>query len=279
MRLLLLTALTMCLFAANSLLCRLAFTRTGIDPQSFTILRLVSGAAVLWLLTTRRRRKRHGIGGSFTAAAGLFGYMATFSLAYQEIGAAAGTLILAAALLVTAILAAGLLGEHLNRRQLAGAAISLGGLAVLFAPALSRPPLVSALLMACAGASWVVYSLAGRESTDSALDTAGNFVRCLPVVIVLLPFVKSVPFEGALYAIASGALASGFGYILWYRLVAVLSTIAAALIQLSVPVLTTLGAWLLLGEAVSVRFFVSGCVILFGIALAQTASTKPAPSD
>lgn len=269
MRLFLLATFTMCLFAANSLLCRLALARTGMDATSFTILRLVSGMALLWAATSFRRGPKTGTGGSFPAAAALFVYMWGFSLAYRGLTAATGTLVMAVAIFVTALAGSRLLGEPLGPRRLAGAGLSLGGLAFLLAPSLTRPPLTDSMLMGCAGVAWSVYSILGRKNRDATQDTAGNFLRALPLALALLPFARGVSWEGACWAVTSGAVCSGLGYVLWYRLVAALSTLSAALVQLGMPVLTALGAWALLGEPLTLRLLASGGVILFGIGVAQ----------
>ncbi|MCL1939867.1 MAG: DMT family transporter [Desulfovibrionaceae bacterium] len=267
MRLFVLAALAMCLFSANGLLCRMALTQTGMDAASFTILRVVSGAVMLFALTARRRGKTFSIGGNFKAAAALFTYMLCFSFAYRGLlTAATGTLIIGAAIVLTALVISRIMGDAIGRQQLVGIAITFGGVILLVTPSLARPSPLDALLMACAGAAFVIYSTLGRKSTDPLSDMAGIFLRCLPFTVLLLPFVKEMPLQGTLYAIASGALASGLGYALWYRLVGILSTLTAALIQLSVPVFSALGGWLLLNEAITLRLVISGIIIIGGIA-------------
>jgi drug/metabolite transporter (DMT)-like permease len=274
MHLFMLALITMALFAANGLLCRLALTHTDMDAVSFTILRIVSGALILLALAVRRHGRRCCVGGSFKAATALFVYLLTFSLAYRGLTAATGTLIIVASILLTAIAASRFLQEPIGKHQFIGVAVTFGGLIILLTPAISKPSTFDAFLMGCAGAAWVVYSILGKKSADPALDMAGIFTRCLPFTLLLLPFVNEVPLEGALYATISGAIASGVGYILWYRLVTILSTLTAALVQLIMPILTALGGWLILGEDITPRLFVSGSIIIGGIAYAHLHSTR-----
>lgn len=271
MRLLFFSSGIMLLFAGNSILCRLALVQTGMDAQSFTLLRVLSGAFVLLLITMRHKRVLP-LGGSCKAALALFIYMAAFSCAYVSLAAATGTLILVVAILLTTIVIARILGEKIYIQQFVGMTIAFAGLIALLGPSLARPPVFESFLMAAAGASWAVYSLLGKNSTEPTHDTAGNFIRALPFCLLLLPFHHQIPTQGIIYAVGSGALASGLGYVLWYRLVAVIPALNAALLQLSTPVLTALGGWFLLGEAITLRFVICGFIILGSTGYVQLVS-------
>lgn len=271
-RLSLLTTLAMLAFAGNSVLCRLALRDTAIDPASFTSLRLISGAAVLWLLL-RSRSQRGEAGGSWGSAIALFIYAAAFSWAYIQLDAASGALLLFAAVQVS-MLGIGLLrGERLSAAQTAGFALALVGLAALLAPGASAPPVLPAISMLSAGVAWGLYSLRGRGAADPLAATAGNFARAVPLTLILslitLPWLM-VDLGGALYALASGALTSGLGYAIWYAALPGLRASAAASVQLSVPVITAVGGLLLLNEKPSMLQTLSSLAILGGIALVIT---------
>jgi len=212
-----LTLLAMIAFAGNSLLCRLALQQTTIDPASFTAIRIVSGALTLWLIV-RLRSSRHDAAGSWPSALALFAYAAAFSYAYVSLPAATGALLLFGAVQAT-MLGYGLwAGERFRLRQSAGLALALGGLIGLLLPGLSAPPLAGALLMLGAGVAWGIYSLRGKGTGDATSVTAGNFMRAVPLGVLLalaaLPW-HSLDLPGFWYAIASGALASGVGYAIW----------------------------------------------------------------
>ncbi|RRJ83947.1 DMT family transporter [Aestuariirhabdus litorea] len=278
----LLTALTMVAFAGNSLLCRAALLEGAIDPASFTSLRLLSGALCLWLLVTLspRLRQAPGARGSWPSALALFAYAAGFSFAYTQLSAASGALLLFGAVQASMIGYGLWRGERLNPRQWLGFALAITGLVGLLLPGLQQPPLIASLLMIGAGVAWGVYSLRGRGAGNPTRVTAGNFLRAVPLAALLsLVTLASARLDGhgALLAIASGALASGLGYALWYRVLPALKATQAATVQLSVPVIAALGGALLLGEAIDLRLLLASAAILGGIALV-ILSTRPAKS-
>lgn len=265
-----LTAVAMTAFAANSLLCRLALRGGHIDPASFTSLRLVSGALVLWLLLgLRGGGVAHS--GNWPSATALFVYAIGFSFAYVSLGVGVGALLLFGAVQATMILAGFRGGERPGFAQGAGLALSLAGLVYLMLPGLAAPPLVGAGLMVAAGVAWGVYSLRGRGAGDPARATAGNFILATPLALLAnLPFISRLHLEplGCAYALASGALASGLGYVIWYAALKGLTATRAAIVQLSVPVIAAFGGVLLLDEPVTTRLVIASCVILGGVALA-----------
>ena len=278
-RLILLVVLAMLAFAANSLLCRMALKNTAIDAASFTSLRLVSGALVLWLLVRWRGGSCRGAGHWLSGLA-LFAYAAAFSFAYIKLPAAVGALVLFCAVQATMIGYGLWQGERLRPVQVGGLALALAGLVSLLLPGLSAPPLDSAVLMLLAGVAWGVYSLQGRRLGDPTVATAGNFWRAIPFALVLSAFMlaqQSLDSVGVLYALASGGIASGLGYALWYAALPMLATTSAATIQLSVPVVAALGGVVFLGETITLRLLLSSVAILGGIALV-VLSKKPVVS-
>lgn len=278
MRVPLLTLLAMLAFAANSLLCRLALASGSIDPASFAALRLASGAAML-VLVMRLRGASPASGGSWTAAFWLFAYAALFSFAYVRLPTGVGALLLFGAVQATMVGAGLWRGERLGARQWLGLALAMGGLVALLLPGLSAPPPGSAALMLAAGVGWGAYSLHGRGARDAGAATAGNFLRAVPFAALLvaacLPQLSVSP-AGLAYALCSGAITSGLGYIVWYAVLPSLRASAAASVQLSVPLLAALGGTLLLGEDWTQRLAWTGLAILGGIALV-VLSRRPAP--
>ena len=265
-----LTSLAMIAFAGNSLFCRAALKHTAIDAASFTTIRLLSGALMLWLLVRVSRGARSGRG-NWCSAFALFAYAAAFSFAYVSLPAATGALLLFGAVQATMIGRGIWAGERLLRLQIAGLAIALSGLIGLLLPGLSAPPLYGSLLMLGAGLAWGVYSLRGKAEGDPLCVTAGNFLRAAPIAVVLslvLMFNKaSLDTTGVLYALASGALASAIGYAIWYTVLPALKATKAAVVQLSVPVIAGLGGIVFLGEPVTLRLAAASAAILGGIAL------------
>lgn len=266
---LLLTLLAMLAFAGNSLLCRVALKGTAIDPATFTSIRIVSGAVTLWLLVSARSSGLKPAG-SWPSAAALFVYAAAFSFAYVDLSAGTGALLLFGAVQATMILQGLRNGERLRLLQSIGLVVALGGLVALLLPGLEAPPLVSASLMVAAGIAWGVYSLRGRGMQDPLAATAGNFVRGVPFTAILslaLAMKAQVDWEGAGYAVASGALTSGVGYAIWYAALRGLKSTSAATVQLSVPIIAAIGGILLLGEPLTLRLVGASIAVLGGIAL------------
>lgn len=257
-------------FASNSLLCRLALKQTGIDAASFTFIRIVSGAVVLWLIVKTRKGVRATRGGNWLSALALFAYAAAFSFAYLSLSAGTGALLLFGAVQATMILWGLRQGERLHALQVAGLTIAVSGLVVLVFPGLSAPPLGGSILMLGAGAAWGVYSLRGKAAGDPTGATAGNFLRAVPFAtalsVMLLASVR-VDRAGIGYAVVSGAITSGLGYVIWYSALPGLKAASAATVQLSVPVLAAAGGILLLGEPLTLRFLFAAITVLSGIAL------------
>lgn len=275
-----LTALAMLAFAANSLLCRAALENGHADAASFTTIRLASGALVLVLVARARGGQPPASGLAWGSAVALFAYAIAFSLAYLRIPAGVGALLLFAAVQLT-MLGAGLAaGERPRRAEWIGLALSLAGLVVLTRPGLARPDPAGALLMLGAGAAWGVYSLRGRGSGDAVAVNAASFARGLPLALgasVLGGLLGAARLDvaGASLAVASGALASGLGYAVWYAALRGLSATRAAIVQLSVPPLAAAGGVLLLGERLSLRLVMASVLILGGIALAVGGGRPP----
>ncbi len=269
LRIAILTAATLVCFAANSLLARAALRPRLADPATFTSIRIASGAAALALLLAVARRARPA-GGTWGSAVAMFLYAAAFSLAYVRIGAGVGALLLFAAVQVTMVGWSAARGARPTATQLVGVGVALAGLAWLAAPGASAPDPLGAALMLGAGVAWGVYSLRGHAARDPLAVTAHNFVLAVPLAIALgaaLARGASITAPGVALAAASGALASGGGYSLWYAVVPSLGATRAAAVQLAVPVLAWLGATAFLGERLTLRVAVAAAAILSGIAL------------
>ncbi|GAB5536351.1 MAG: DMT family transporter [Rubricoccaceae bacterium] len=267
------TALVMMAFAANSVLARLALRATDIDATTFTAVRIGAGALVLAIIVLLRRGT---LGGSWASASALFVYAAAFSFAYLELATGTGALLLFGAVQITMIGVGLATGERLNARQLVGMMLALGGLVVLVAPGVEAPPLGAALLMAASGAAWGVYSLRGRGAEDPVGASAGNFLRAVPLVLGLAMVVGlrsglQPHATGLSYAVFSGAVTSGLGYVAWYAVLPALRASSAATVQLSVPVLAALGGVAFVAEPITLRLALASVATLGGIALVLRA--------
>jgi len=261
-------------FAANSVLARLALRATEIDPATFTAVRIGAGALVLAMIVALRRG---AFGGSWASASALFVYAAAFSFAYLSLATGTGALLLFGAVQITMIGVGLARGERLSPRQLVGMALALGGLVVLVAPGVEAPPLGAALLMAASGAAWGIYSLRGRGSDDPVGASAGNFLRAAPLALALAAIIwirgdtLQLDPTGIGYAVLSGAVTSGLGYVAWYAILPFLRATSAATVQLSVPVLAALGGVAFVAEPITLRLALASVATLGGIALVLRA--------
>jgi drug/metabolite transporter (DMT)-like permease len=283
-RILLLTAAAMIAFAGNSLLCRLALKNSGIDATSFTTIRLISGAAMLWLIVRWQHRPQQGQG-SWLSACALFVYAAAFSYAYVVLPTATGALLLFGTVQATMIGYGLYRGEQLRGFQFVGLSIALGGLASLLLPGLAAPSLAGAAMMISAGIAWGIYSLRGKSAGDPTRVSAGNFLRAAVIAVAASLFLHrdaTINLPGFAYAVASGAITSGIGYAIWYTALPMLKATHAASVQLSVPVIAALGGIVMLGEPLTWRLIVASVAILGGIALViaeRNAVSVSAPNN
>jgi drug/metabolite transporter (DMT)-like permease len=275
MRLALLTSIAMLAFAANSILNRLGVAGAGMDPMAFAAVRVLAGAAMLWLLLRLRRPGTVSEPkGRLAGVIGLSAYLIGFSLAYVGLQAGLGALILFGCVQITMFAGALWSAEPVPTRRWIGAGLAFAGLAFLLSPGVGAPSLPHAALMAIAGLGWGIYSLAGRGQADALAATAANFLATAPVVLLIAGALHllgpglAMPPEGVALAILSGAVTSGLGYALWYSVLPGLGASRAAVAQLSVPVITALIGTALLGEAISLRFAVCALLVLGGVALA-----------
>ena len=263
-------------FSANSLLTRSALGAGRLDAASFTAIRLVTGAVTLAVLARVRARTETSRGspsldGSWRSAAALAGYAILFTLAYARIGAAVGALVLFGSVQVTMIGVGLVQGERPAHIDWAGFALAVAGLLTLTLPGAASPDLTGTGLMALAGASWGAYSLAGRGSRDPLRVTTGNFLRA--GLFGVLFFLAAAPAGwhvtpgGIWLAAASGSIASGVGYTLWYAAVPALAAWRAAVVQLVVPVLTALCAAALLSEPLTLRLLAATALVAAGVGL------------
>jgi len=275
MRLFLLTCLTMTAFAANSVLNRMALAGGSIDAASFGTIRLIAGAVMLaGLCLVLRGGVRLGGTGRVMGVLALLVYMYGFSAAYTALDAGLGALILFGVVQITMFAGGLLAGEATPPRRWIGAALAFAGLAWLLWP--GAGPQISVphgLSMALAGVGWGLYSLTGRREPDALQATAANFILAAPLGVIVgltLPAgaggTHAGP-EGIALAILAGAVTSGLGYALWYRVLPGLDSAVAAVAQLTVPVIAVAGGMVFLGESLGLQTVLASALVLGGVAI------------
>ena len=262
------TVVAMIAFAANSLLCRMALGGEVADPASFTIVRIAAGTITLVILVGIRDRQWQLERPNLPAVGSLFLYMFFFSFAYLTLSAATGALLLFGAVQVTMFAVAIKGGERFSGLGWAGLLIAVVGLVYLIAPGVTAPDPLGAVLMAIAGIAWGAYSLVGRGAVDPLKETASNFLYVLfPGVLTALAFMDAWSMSGTGFwlACASGALASGIGYAIWYAALPSLSAGRAATVQLTVPLIAAVGGVAFLAEDISARLVVASIFTIGGV--------------
>jgi len=270
-------SLALLAFAGNSILCRLALNLHQMDANSFTLIRLISGAFMLVLLVAIKghslpRLMKETKSRDWLRAAYLFLYAAGFSYAYQLLDTAAGALVLFGAVQFTMLARQIFSGQRPNTLELMGMAMAMGGFIYWTLPDAQRPSLLGSALMVVAGMAWAFYTLAGKQSRHADLDTCKNFILSLPFLALLLPAYWlwspiNINGQSVMLALASGAITSALGYWLWYQVLPSLSTLSAGVLQLSVPILAALGGLIWALEPISLRFLLTSLLILAGIFL------------
>lgn len=271
-------SIAMLAFAANSVLCRLALAEQQIDPMSFSLVRVCSGAMVLFLLymlTTYKAKAK--IEWSVKSGFFLALYIVAFSLAYLHIDAGVGALLLFGTVQLSMVSYGLCHGEKINLRRGLGLLIAILGLLILLLPGASAPPLDYAALMVLSGIGWAMYSIAGKKMHNPLASSLANFVLAIPfVLLVYLAFFTQafIKPQGVILAVLSGGLASSGAYVLWYAIVKQIDRVTASSVQLSVPCLAILGGALFIGEALSFRIIISAVIVLVGIALVISASSN-----
>ena len=274
-----LTCLIMCAFASNSLLNRLGVAIQGMDPMDFATIRTGAGAAMLWALVAMRKAPRPALVSRrrFAGALALAIYMIGFSWAYITLDAGLGALILFGVLQVVIFSWAVMRGDTIPALRWIGAGVALTGLCVLLWPTgAAALPLGGAIAMTIAGASWAIYTLLGQGEADPLGSTASNFLWCLPLVAIVMVAAgpEPMPWPGIITACIAGAVTSGLGYALWYKVLPGLPSTVAGIAQLSVPVIAVAAGAAFLGETLTARLIVAGALVLGGIALSLLARRK-----
>jgi drug/metabolite transporter (DMT)-like permease len=264
------TVVALIAFAANSVLCRMALLDGNIDAASFTVVRIVSGAVTLAILVAIRNPSLLRVRPNWAAGSALLTYMVLFSLAYIALGAGTGALVLFGFVQLTMMSTALLQKEPFPPLAWLGLAVAVIGVVYLVRPGSEAPDAFASLQMAGAGIAWGAYSVIGRGSKNPLQDTASNFLLCVPFALILMVLFwqdQVLTNKGLGLAIASGALASGCGYAIWFRTLPHLTTAQASILQLSVPVIASVGGVMFLAESITSRLVIASVLVLGGIAL------------
>ncbi len=258
--------------ASNSVLCKLAFVNDGIDAFSFTAIRLLSGALILFILIQFQNEEKVKQKGSLFLGFLLFVYAICFSYSYLLIDTGIGALILFGMVQITMIGYA-LFKRTVSLFKLLGAVIAFIGLAVLLFPSKEYSiSLEGFILMALSGIAWGVYSILGKNIQSPLQSTSTNFFYSVLFVVIFSFFLQHPLYLSSSsfwFAFTSGAITSGIGYVLWYVVVKKIQTTTASIVQLCVPILSTIGGILFLNEKLTFQLILATIIILSGIGISN----------
>lgn len=205
------------------------------------------------------------------SVAAVFLYLVFFSFAYTRLGAATGALVLIAAVQLTMLCIAVVQGERFALLSWAGFAIAVAGVLYLLLPGATAPDPLGAALMAVSGMAWGFFTIFARGAGSPEETNASNLLWCLlPAALVSLFWSDDMHWTaaGVSLAAASGAVATGLGYIVWYLALRQLMATQAAIVQLSMPAVVALGGVVFLSEPLTVRLLTASAAMLGGIAIA-----------
>ncbi len=272
----LLAILAIAAFAGNSLIARAALADGAIEAGAYSVIRLASGALVL-LPVLGARPSRADLPGAFALAA----YVAGFSLAYLQLGAGIGALILFGFVQATIITVGLARGERLTSRGWLGLMLAIAGLIYVLAPwkaaSVGGATLIPGILMAGAGLAWGMYTLIGRSSASAAGGATGSTARYFLIAsLIVAPMLlldSGLPsWRGVALAVTSGVVTSAMGYVVWYKVAPRLGLATVASVQLATPVVAAIGGVLFLTERLTTSVLVGGALILGGIVLTLNAA-------
>ncbi|MEX3896861.1 DMT family transporter [Paraburkholderia sp. BR10954] len=264
-------------FASNALLCRVALFSNSIDAATFSDIRLLAGGATLLAVTKLRPERARQSSADWVSATALGTFMILFSLSYLSLGVSTGALVLFGTVQLTILTSCLLKGERFHRVALIGYLVAIAGLLGLTAPGAGVPGLSGLLMMVGAGAAWGLYTLRGKRVASPLSATTGNFLRATPICIVLgliLHAPAHASAAGVALAVASGAVTSAIGFVVWSSTIRRLTAMSAAAIQLLVPPVAALGGVLFLHEPMSTRLTFSFVAVLVGISLTASAGAR-----
>lgn len=298
-----LTVFSLLAFAANSILCRLALATEAFDPYWFSVIRIASAALLLSLLALPTMNEVRQWRSALTSSFFLSLYVFAFSYSYVELDAGVGAFILFSSVQIMMTVSSIKNGQQVSGLKWFGMTLVLVGLAMLLLPSelsSSEQAVVlsikAVVLMLLAAVGWVGFLLAGLNSPLSqgkpllavAIAFRWSLVWAFLVSLVMLLTLSSdsqgtisqYPISldsislGLVYAILSGAVASGIGYAVWYKVLPQLGVYRAGQIQVSVPAITVLIAVLVLNEIITAGMWLAIGVMTVGLLISVYQKPK-----
>lgn len=218
------------------------------------------------------------------AAVGVFMSLGQFGFLYTAIAAGLqpgiAALVLQAQVIVTIVLAAGVLGERPNRAQTVGVLVGAVGLVTVALGRGGAVPLGALLLCLLGAFSWGVGNVVSRAAGSPggfALTIWSALVVPLPAVLLSLTIdgpsaipdaVAAFGWSAAASTLYTAGLASLVGYGIFNSLLARNPSAAVVPWVLLAPVVAMASAWLLLGQRPAGGELAGGVMLVAGVLVA-----------
>jgi drug/metabolite transporter (DMT)-like permease len=212
-----------------------------------------------------------------------------YFLALDRTTATHAALVWGAQPIVTAVLAALLIGERVSGRAIAGVLVSTAGVGLVVVSSLDAgtahgADLLGDLMMVALMVSWVLYTVASRRAMERLSPLATTGYACLLGLAMLLPVtlaagfapvqLTEAPSRSWLAIVFSGIASTVLAYILWNRALLRLGATRTAVFVNLQPVFGLLIAWLVAGESLGWLHIAGAVVIVGGVLLANVRFTR-----
>ncbi len=239
-------------FAANSVITRFLVANDLVSPFALTVIRFGSGLGLL-----------------------LAAYGFSISFGYLFIGAAAGTFVFFAAVVLSmTLLGVALEHERLGPRGLIGLALAVVGVFLLTYGGVALVTGIGVVLMIVTGVTWGAYSMFGRRFTAHFSYALYSFAIlsavALPALLLTSPgdlLDVPVSLQGWGLALYFGTISTALSYVVWHWALKRITASQGGVYQMLVPVGAAVMGIAFLSEEVTLSLVAGGGLIVLGIYL------------
>jgi drug/metabolite transporter (DMT)-like permease len=251
----------------------------------FVVATLILGALALLPGNRVRLEKKDILTFAVCGLTGIMLYAVLQNIAMQWTSASSATLIIASYPIITLLLESVIYKIKLSAVKIVAVLIAIVGVVILsYVKAESRleGELLGILLLVAAGVVWAVYNFMTKKVVNRYPPITLLFYSTLFGTIFMLPLVLFERGQWQQPTLMSfsmmmflGVFCSVIAFLLYNR---GLKTMAASTVTSMlnlVPIFGVFFSWLLLGEQVSLRKFIGGAIVIFGVMLSvRTTKTE-----
>ena len=251
----------------------------------FVVATLILGALALLPGNRVRLEKKDILTFAVCGLTGIMLYAVLQNIAMQWTSASSATLIIASYPIITLLLESVIYKIKLSAVKIVAVLIAIVGVVILSyvkAEARLEGELLGILLLVAAGVVWAVYNFMTKKVVNRYPPITLLFYSTLFGTIFMLPLVLFERGQWQQPTLMSfsmmmflGVFCSVIAFLLYNR---GLKTMAASTVTSMlnlVPIFGVFFSWLLLGEQVSLRKFIGGAIVIFGVMLSvRTTKTE-----